>query len=184
MVPPELRDRTPVAGLMTEPVRVPASMGADRLLSMLRMPGLQLAVVTDEHGGTAGIVTLEDLVEEIVGELEDEFDRARPEAVRRGRSLVFDAALRPDELADRTGVRVPVSDEWDTVAGFVLDRLGRLPELGDEVALPQGADDGVLRVERVDGRRIVRLRYVPGGAADRRPEPAYATPQGTRGGER
>lgn len=196
VVAPEERERTPVAALMTEPVRVPDSMGADGLLSTLRRQGLQLAVVTDEHGGTAGVVTLEDLVEEIVGELEDEFDRARPDIVRRGRSLVFDASLRPDELADRTGLRVPASEEWDTVAGFVLDRLGRLPEVGDEVALPVADADGdqdpsgratsaptagVLRVERIDGRRIVRLRHVPGGPEDDRPEPAYAT--GERSGK-
>ena len=152
------RATTPVSGLMVEPVRVPESMGADALLTTLRAQGLQLAVVTDEYGGTAGIATLEDLVEEIVGELTDEFDRARPEIVQRGLSVVFDASLRPDELADRAGIVVPDSEEWDTIAGFVLDRLERLPELGDEVELTPTA---VLRVERIDGNRIVRLRYLP-----------------------
>ncbi|WP_300682012.1 hemolysin family protein [Nocardioides sp.] len=153
---PEHRDRA-VTDLLTAPVRVPESMGADALLATLRAQGLQLAVVTDEYGGTAGIVTLEDLVEELVGELDDEFDRARPEIVRRGQSVVFDASLRADELADRTGIVVPDSEEWDTIAGFVLDRLERLPELGDEVAL----ESGTLRVERIDGHRLVRLRYLP-----------------------
>jgi CBS domain containing-hemolysin-like protein len=171
-VSPGERDRTPVTALMSPPVLVPDSTGADSLLATLRAQGLQLAVVTDEYGGTAGLVTLEDLVEEIVGSLEDEFDRAGPDLVRRGRSLVFDASLRPDELADRTGVAVPASEDWDTVAGFVLDRLGRLPELGDEVPLPAGG--GLLRVERIDGRRIVRLRHVPGDVAEDRHEPAYA----------
>ena len=157
-VAPEARSATPVTELMTEPVRVPESMGADALLATLRTQGLQLAVVTDEYGGTAGIATLEDLVEEIVGELDDEFDRARPEILQRGQSVVFDASLRPDELADRAGIVVPDSEEWDTIAGFVLDRLERLPELGDEVSLSPTA---VLRVERIDGHRIVRLRYLP-----------------------
>jgi CBS domain containing-hemolysin-like protein len=157
-VAPEARAATPVSELMTDPVRVPESMGADALLATLRTQGLQLAVVTDEYGGTAGIVTLEDLVEEIVGELDDEFDRARPEILQRGQSVVFDASLRPDELADRAGIVVPDSEEWDTIAGFVLDRLERLPELGDEVSLSPTA---VLRVERIDGHRIVRLRYLP-----------------------
>lgn len=172
-ITPDQRATTPVSDLMTAPVRVPESMGADALLGLLRAQGLQLAVVTDEYGGTAGIATLEDLVEEIVGELEDEFDRARPEIMRRGKSVVFDASLRPDELADRAGITVPDSEEWDTVAGYVLDQLERLPELGDEVTLPaapsalDGVENlaprtgGLLRVERIDGHRIVRLRFVP-----------------------
>jgi CBS domain containing-hemolysin-like protein len=77
--------------------------------------------------------------------------------LRRGRSVVFDASLRPDELADRAGVDVPPSEEWETVAGYVLHELQRLPELGDEVEV----EGGVLRVERVDGTRIVRLRFAP-----------------------
>jgi CBS domain containing-hemolysin-like protein len=149
------RHETMVRDLMVAPARVPESIDADALLALLRGEGLQLAVVTDEYGGTAGIVTLEDLVEEIVGELEDEFDRTRPEVMRRGRSVVFDASLRPDELADRAGVDVPTSEEWETVAGYLLHRLQRLPELGDEVE----TETGVLRVERVDGSRIVRVRF-------------------------
>lgn len=143
--------------LMVEPLRVPESMGVDTLLLLLRQQGLQVAIVSDEHGGTAGIVTLEDLVEEIVGELEDEHDRARVGVVRTGRSLTFDASLRPDELRDRTGVKVPDGEEYDTVAGFVTDQLDRMPELGDEVSV----DSGVLRVERVSGNHIERLRFMP-----------------------
>ena len=71
--------------------------------------------------------------------------------------MSFDASWRPDELRDRTGVPVPDGDDWDTVAGFVLEVLERLPELGDEVPLTTGT----LRVERLDGPRIVRLRFVP-----------------------
>lgn len=147
-----------VADLMVEPLRVPELMGVERLLGLLRRAGFQIAVVTDEHGGTAGIVTLEDLVEELVGELEDEHDRARVGLVRHADdSVVFNASLRPDELLDRTGVRVPDEDEYDTVGGYVIDRLDRLPVLGDEVGIAQG----VLRVERVDGARVDRLRYTP-----------------------
>ncbi len=156
-VAPEARATTTVDTLMSAPARISETTGAETLLAMLRKEGLQLAVVTDEYGGTAGIVTLEDLVEEIVGELEDEFDRARPDVVRRGRSVVFDAQLRPDEVLDRAGVLVPESEEWDTVAGYVLDRLERMPEVGDEIEL----EHGTLRVERVDGQRIVRLRHIP-----------------------
>ena len=154
-----LDDRSGVSAsdLMIEPLRVPESMGVDTLLGLLRRQGLQVAIVSDEHGGTAGIVTLEDLVEEIVGELEDEHDRARTGVVRTGLSLTFDAALRPDELLDRTGITVPDGEEYDTMAGFVTDRLDRIPELGDEVAI----DGGTLRVERVVGTHVERLRFAP-----------------------
>ncbi|ABM08062.1 hemolysin family protein [Paenarthrobacter aurescens] len=151
------RDQVTAAELMIEPLRVPESMGVDSLLGLLRKQGLQVAIVSDEHGGTAGIVTLEDLVEEIVGELEDEHDRARVGVVRTGRSITFDASLRPDELLDRTGIAVPDGEEYDTVAGFVTDELDRIPELGDEVRVT----DGTLRVERVVGTHVERIRFTP-----------------------
>jgi len=154
----EYRHEVTAAELMFPPTRVPETMPASKLLAELRTQGLQIAVVTDEYGGTAGIVTLEDLVEELVGELEDEHDHHIHSAMtRRGRSVSFDASWRPDEVRDRTGVPVPDGDDWDTVAGYVVDTLERLPELGDEVPV----QTGTLRVERLDGPRIVRLRYVP-----------------------
>ncbi|GAA1429574.1 hemolysin family protein [Microlunatus lacustris] len=151
-------DNRHVRDLMVEPLTVPDLMGVERLLGLLRKSSFQIAVVTDEYGGTAGIVTLEDLVEELVGELEDEHDRSRAALVRhRDDSVVFNAALRPDELLDRTGIRVPEEDDYETVAGFVIDTLDRLPVVGDEVPLEQG----VLRVERVAGPLVERLRYTP-----------------------
>ncbi len=156
-VPLGQRATVTAGDLAFEPTRVPDSLGAGSLLGLLRDQGLQIAVVTDEYGGTAGVVTLEDLVEELVGELEDEHDRVRPGLTRRGRSFSFDAGWRPDELEDRTGVKVPETEDFDTVAGFVLERLGRVPELGDEVPIEQGT----LRVVRLDGLRIVRLVFVP-----------------------
>jgi CBS domain containing-hemolysin-like protein len=153
----EDRARVTASELMIEPLRVPESMGVDTLLVLLRKQGLQVAIVSDEHGGTAGIVTLEDLVEEIVGELEDEHDRARAGVVRVGRSITFDASLRPDELLDRTGITVPDDEDYDTIAGFVTDQLDRIPELGDEVQI----DGGTFRVERVLGTHVERIRYTP-----------------------
>ncbi|HEY3573245.1 MAG TPA: hemolysin family protein [Arthrobacter sp.] len=158
----EERANVVAADLMIEPLMVPESMGVDSLLVLLRKQGLQVAIVSDEHGGTAGIVTLEDLVEEIVGELEDEHDRARVGVVRTGRSITFDASLRPDELLDRTGIAVPDGEDYDTVAGFVADRLDRIPELGDEVAV----DGGTLRVERVAGTHVGRLKFTPEETAE------------------
>lgn len=156
-VPLAQRDQVSATDLMLEPLRVPESMGVDSLLGVLRKQGLQVAVVSDEHGGTAGIVTLEDLVEEIVGELEDEHDRTQVGVVRTGRAITFDASLRPDELADRTGIKVPDGEEYDTLAGFVTDKLDRIPELGDEVEV----EEGTLRVERVLGTHVERLRFTP-----------------------
>ena len=156
-IPLEQRSTTTAADVMVPPLRVPESMGVDTLLGVLRGQGLQIAVVTDEHGGTAGVVTLEDLVEEIVGELEDEHDRARVGVVRTGRSVTFDASLRPDELLDRAGITVPDGEDYDTLAGFVTHCLDRLPELGDEVE----TDAGTLRVERVIGNHVERLRFTP-----------------------
>ncbi|QOT18195.1 hemolysin family protein [Paenarthrobacter sp. YJN-5] len=156
-VPLEQRDAVVATSLMTEPLYVPESKDVDALLVLLRKQGLQVAIVSDEHGGTAGIVTLEDLVEEIVGELEDEHDRARAGVVRVGRSITFNASLRPDELLDRTGIVVPEGEEYDTVAGFMSDQLDRVPELGDEVAVA----GGVLRVERVAGAQLGRIRFTP-----------------------
>ena len=146
---------------MVEPLRVPESMGVDSLLGVLRGQGLQIAIVSDEHGGTAGVVTLEDLVEDLVGELEDEHDRTRVGVVLTGKSITFDASLRPDELFDRAGITVPDGEEYDTIAGFVTDQLDRIPELGDEVSVP----DGTLRVERVAGTHVERLRFMPDEAA-------------------
>ncbi len=143
--------------LAVQPLFVPRSMGVDTLLGLLRSGGFQIAIVTDEYGGTDGLVTLEDLVEELVGDLRDEHDRAGSRLVRDGRAVIFDAGWRPDELLERTAIKVPADDEYETVAGFVTDQLDRIPEVGDEVEV----ELGTLRVERVDGTRVDRLRYTP-----------------------
>ncbi|MBB5642066.1 hemolysin family protein [Cryobacterium roopkundense] len=156
-VPRNRRATVPVSGLQTEAVRVPETMKLDGLLSELRGRGYQMAIVVDEYGGTAGVATLEDLVEEIVGEVADEHDRTRAGVVRSPDSLTFPGMLRPDELLERAGLRVPDDGPFETVAGFVMSELGRLPAVGDTVPI----DGGTLRVERLDGRRIDRLRFTP-----------------------
>ncbi len=156
-VPRVKRAEVPVAALVEEAVRVPETMRLDQLLEELRTRGFQLAIVVDEYGGTAGIVTLEDLVEELVGEVADEHDRARAGVVGTAAEMTFPADLRPDEVQEQTGIEIPEGDDYDTAAGFVLMQLGRIPEAGDEVTLDDGAR---LRVERMEGRRISRLRYL------------------------
>jgi len=156
-VPREKRPEVPVGALMTDAERVPETMPGDTLLAEVRGRGYQMVIVVDEYGGTAGVVTLEDLVEELVGEVSDEHDRARIDVVRSRDWLTFPGLLRPDELEDRAGVKVPEDGPYETVGGFVMSTLGRLPVVGDEVPL----DGGVFRVERLDGRRIDRIRWTP-----------------------
>ncbi|WP_311243231.1 hemolysin family protein [Microbacterium sp. WCS2018Hpa-23] len=156
-VPRDRRAEVPVGAISTDPLRVPETVHVDALISELRARGYQLAVVVDEYGGTAGLVTLEDLVEELVGEVSDEHDRTRAGVIRGRDGITFPGELRPDELRHRAGVEVPEGDVYDTVAGYVMSVLERVPSVGDEVAL----DTGKLQVVRMDGRRVDRIRYVP-----------------------
>lgn len=156
-VPRGKRGSVPVGAIATEPLRVPEAVHLDALLAELRSRGYQMAIVVDEYGGTAGVVTLEDLVEEIVGEVLDEHDRRRTDIVRIDRDVVFPGELRPDEVLDRVGIRIPVGDVYDTVGGYLMSELERIPVVGDAVALPEGT----LSVERMAGRRVDRVRFVP-----------------------
>lgn len=160
------RGQVPVTELMAAPLRVPEHAGVGSLLGQLRGRGLQIAVVVDEHGGTAGLVTLEDLVEELLGDVHDEHDREDPEVIVHPDSIELSGALRPDEAWARAGVRVPESDDYDTIAGYVLERLERIPDEGEVVPIERGE----LRVERVVDARIDRLRYLPTDPAD---DPAF-----------
>jgi CBS domain containing-hemolysin-like protein len=157
-VPREKRGMVPATALMVEPFRVPETMSLEKLMGVLRSHGLQLAIVVDEYGGTAGIVTLEDLIEELVGELGDEHDRAKVEITGgKDQSYSFPGMYRPDELLEKLAVNVPEDGSYETVAGFLMSQLGRVAAVGDEVVI----DSGVLRVERMDGRRVDRIRFVP-----------------------
>jgi len=156
-VPREKRADVPVSALQSDALRVPETMKLDGLLAELRGRGYQMAVVLDEYGGTAGVATLEDLVEELVGEVSDEHDRSKPDVVRSRLWFTFPGILRPDELLERTGVSVPEEGPYETVAGWLMSELGRLPAVGDIVEI----DGGVFRIERLEGRRIDRVRFTP-----------------------
>lgn len=155
-VPREKRASVPVQAIATDPVRVPESLEVEVLLGDLKERGYQLAVVVDEYGGTAGLVTLEDCIEELVGEVSDEHDRMRVDVVHGPGWLTMPGLLRPDEARERAGVRIPEDSEYETVAGYIMNALGTVPEVGDEVEIEQGR----LIVERLDGRRIDRVKFI------------------------
>jgi CBS domain containing-hemolysin-like protein len=165
-VPVERRRSTPVGQIMLEPVSVPESLPCDDLLSTLRRRGLQLAVVVDEYGGTAGVVTLEDLVEELVGPVRDEHDLPEtPPTVPLGDGTwSVSGLLRRDEFVESVGLSPP-DGPYETLAGLVLDRLGRVPDVGDRVDV----DGWHVEVTRMDGHRIDRVRLQAPAHAHRDP---------------
>ena len=135
---------------------VPESRTLVALHSDMRRMRRHFGIVVDEHGGTAGIVTLEDVLEELVGEIRDEYDPREGRVWRLGpRRHLADAGLRLDELEAALGVDLPEGD-YDTLAGFLMARLGRVPEVGDQME----HDGWVLRVRRMAGRRVERVELV------------------------
>ena len=146
-----------VAEVMEELLAVPESRDLDDLLVDLRATGHDLVVVLDEHGGTAGIVTLEDVLEQVVGAITDEHDRWQAGLTRSVApgEWVLDGAAHPDLVTGETGLVLP-DGPYETLAGFLLQRLGRIPDVGDEV-VERGWR---LRVEAMDRRRIASVRVV------------------------
>ena len=158
-VPRERRDELVAGTIMQDVIRVPETVQLDDLIGELREAPLQIAVVVDEYGGTAGMVTLEDLVEEIVGEVADEHDRTSPGVLQTADGRWFlPGLLRPDEATDQIPrLKVPEGNAYETVGGFVMSTLGRLPVVGDTL----GVTGGVLRVTRMEKRRVDRLEFSP-----------------------
>ena len=138
------------------PMFVPESKRADDLLTEMRGARTHLAIAVDEYGGTAGLVTIEDLLEEIVGEIEDEYDVVSPAMeVLSENEVLLDAGTTTDVLEDLFSYEVE-SEDFDTIGGFLIHLLGRLPNVGDEVAI-----DGLeIKVLSMSGRRLQRLRIV------------------------
>ncbi|MGY6501262.1 MAG: hemolysin family protein [Acidimicrobiales bacterium] len=153
-VPVERRAETSVADLSRPVLAVPESAGLHRVLAELRSSASPLAIVVDEHGATAGVLTIEDLLEELVGDIEDEFDPETPSGVtelERGHWLL-PGDMRLHEIERETGLQLP-DGPYDTVAGLVMDRLGRIPVVGDQVEI-----DGVdVRVVVMEQRRVLRV---------------------------
>jgi CBS domain containing-hemolysin-like protein len=164
-------DRGPLrVGEVCRPVKfLPTSKTVLSSLSEMRRENAHLAIVLDEYGGTAGIVTLEDLVEELIGEIQDEYDveEGHSRQLRDG-EIEVDGLLNLDDFAEQTGVELP-EGPYETVAGFLLAALGHLPGEGESVDVSGRR----LAITQLDGRRIARVRVgqtVP-AAADARPEP-------------
>ena len=167
------RDRT-VASVARDVKRLPGSKHVLSAMSEMRREGHHMAIVVDEYGGTDGIVTLEDLIEEVIGDIRDEYDEDTTEARRlAGGDVEVDGKLNLDEIAEICGVELP-EGPYATIAGFVMAELGRLPQVGDAVEY-----DGVrVTVVRTEGRRAARVRLTP------RPVEDGEGPGGERGGER
>lgn len=147
-----------VRNLMARPVVVPDSLRLDPLLQLLRRQGMQMAVVADEYGDQAGIVTLEDVIEEIVGAIADEHDPTDTSALQqRDGRWTISGLLRPDEVEDLTGISLPEHEDYDTVAGLVLWLAGEIPAVGDDVSVETGAGTAHLKVMAMDGLRVARI---------------------------
>jgi putative hemolysin len=152
---------------------LPISKTVLSALSEMRRERAHLAIVADEYGGTAGIVTLEDLVEELIGDITDEYDTGEAPATKLPQGEVeVDGLLNLDEFAEQTSIRLP-EGPYETVAGYVLAALGELPSSGDTVEIP----GYTITVTEMDGRRIARLRVTP------RPEPVLAPDTPPESGE-
>jgi len=151
---PEERRTTHVSEIMRDVLAVPETRKLEEILSDMRRRRTHMAVVIDEHGATSGIITLEDLLEEILGEIKDEYDNDLTEAeVENPGSFLVAGRLNFDEVFDATGFRIP-EGQYETIAGFVLERLGHLAEPGEKVI----EEEWTIEVVEVKRRRIITLR--------------------------
>jgi putative hemolysin len=157
--PQRLAERFDVRSIMREPYFVPDTKPVDDILAEFRQLSVHLAIVLDEFGGTYGLVTMEDLLEEIVGEINDEYDVAEPEefASTPEGDVLIDGGVSISEVNERFGLALPEED-FDTVGGFVFGALGRVPVPGDEVGGLGSEQMLVLHVEETEDRRVTRVR--------------------------
>jgi CBS domain containing-hemolysin-like protein len=155
------RSSTPLRSIARAVPVVPSTLDGDAIMARLGAAASQTALVVDEYGGTAGMITVEDLIEEIVGDVRDEHDDATPDVVPAGHGWRVSGLLRIDEVAAATGYRAP-QGEYETIGGLVLEALGHLPQAGETVEVTAFDPDGrssaparwVATVIRMEGRRI------------------------------
>lgn len=175
-IPPADRKHTPLTTLARPVPVVPSTLDGDAVMALIRANPLQTAMVVDEYGGTAGMVTVEDVIEEIVGDVRDEHDDATPDVVAAGRGWRVSGLLRIDEVATATGFRAP-EGPYETIGGLVLRELGHIPVAGETVRLTGLDADGLPDTSRswqatviqMDGRRIDLLELAQPGADGEHP---------------
>ena len=173
---PDLAERSIRVGDLARPITsFPGSKQVLSTLTEMRRLRQHLAIVQDEYGGTAGIITMEDLVEELIGDIQDEYDVDRPEEAPSTFGVrVVDGLLNLDDFEDDTGIELP-EGPYETVAGFVISRLGRVPLLGDQVV----EGDHALEVLELDGRRVARVRVTRIARPEGDDEGSSGPPEGT-----
>ncbi|MFJ6569018.1 hemolysin family protein [Streptomyces sp. NPDC091292] len=169
-LPADRLTTTTAGALARRPLLLPDTLELPRAVTRMREGDDEFGVVLDEHGGIAGIVTYEDIAEELVGDIADESDTVTEMARADGDGWLVDAGRRLDEIAEATGIDLPPDDDYDTVSGLVVDRLGRFPAIGDRLTLELADGDRVMIEVRTLERHVadrVRLERLP--AADDAP---------------
>ena len=158
LLDPNLRERqVRVGDLVREALFMPGTKGLLPALTEMRAAGQHLAIVVDEYGGTDGIVTLEDIVEEFIGQIRDEYDgdeKNEVQSVRAG-EYHFDGLTSLDDVLDETGIEV-VDGPYETVGGFLMHQLGRIPEVGDKISQPSAE----FEIESIEGKRAGKIRMI------------------------
>ncbi len=163
------RTSTQIGTIMVKPLLVPSSISLEALLDDLREDGLQMAIAVDEFGAVDGVVTIENLLEELVGDLKDEHDTMGVQVQAAGDgSWEISGLLRPDELAESTDIYLPEHEDVETIAGLVAHNLERIPKVGDKVKATGVNREGnevtvTLEVLKMEGHRVDRLRVRQGG---------------------
>ncbi len=157
------KDDRQVSSMLRQPLRVPETKNLSDLMTELRRRRRSLAIVVDEYGGTAGLVSLEDLLEEVVGDIYDEYDVVQPSVEPAGEgAITLEGRMSIEDASEAIGVALPEGD-YDSVAGLLYSRLRTVPKVGQSVAIERVT----LTVDEVDGHRITRVRATRGPAADR-----------------
>jgi putative hemolysin len=157
-------DQQPLASVMRPPYFVPETKPVEQLIREMRRERINMAIVIDEFGGTSGLVTLEDLIEEIVGEIHDEHEKATSPFEQVAGEVRILGLVPIWEVNERLNLELK-DEEHDTIAGYVLGRLGRIPQEGDAVEV----DGGTFTVSAMAGRRVERILFRRAGARDRKP---------------
>ncbi|MFB6628984.1 hemolysin family protein [Streptomyces sp. NPDC056362] len=160
-LPASAFDTTTAGEAARRPLLLPDTLPLPRAVAQMRERDDEFAVVLDEHGGVAGLVTYEDIAEELVGDIADETDKVVALAAPDGAGWRVDAGRRLDEIEDATGIALPEEDDYDTVAGLIIDRLGRFPTIGDRLTV----DDVHIEVLSLDRHVPERVRIERVGSA-------------------